>query len=619
MAKFVMKCPTCAQGGTDVYVSVDGGLFNSGLFAKKIVQCPHGHDINVKTDRMAVKTCPHCGNSVVYDQSKGESATCPVCQTKLNTLSDKMATVQIKCPQCGCEHTVAKDAADLECAVCGCKVDVQREIGKKKMREANAVSLIRYEGDNNTFVWKHPIEDFKLGSQLIVHDSQEALFFCGGEALDLFKGGTYTLTTENIPLLSAVYEVPSGEGTFHSEVYFINKTVHTGIKWGTSSRINMFDPVSGMHINIGAFGQYAMQVSDSKKLILKLVGTSDVFAHDYGKESKGTFDYIRSLIVSKVRTHFATVIKDKSWSILEIDGYLEELALGIKDKINPELEEYGLRMPEFFILNISTPEDSDDPKERENYKRMKQQFADRYLNVREEENKEAIALAAQKRRLVEAETEAKIRMMEAQVKAEGIRQEGFATADVQRAQGFTGRDIMQFDVQKAFAENIGNIGGGGSGIGDLIGLGAGLGMIGKVSQQVGNMMDGVMPESAPAAPAPAANPAEWTCSCGAEHQVGKFCNECGSAKPAPVETWDCPTCGNKGITGKFCGECGTKKPEPPAAWDCPTCGKKGITGKFCDECGTKKPEAPATWDCPDCGNKGIDAKFCPECGHKREE
>ena len=137
------------------------------------------------------------------------------------------------------------------------------------------VSVIKYEGDNSTFIWKHPIEDFNLGSQLIVHESQEAVFFLNGEALDTFGPGRHTLGTENLPILKKIYAFPTGGQTpFHAEVYFISNAVSMGMKWGTDSRVRFIDPMTGIPLDIGASGELNMRVSDSKKLLYKLVGTT---------------------------------------------------------------------------------------------------------------------------------------------------------------------------------------------------------------------------------------------------------------------------------------------------------------------------------------------------------
>ena len=143
---------------------------------------------------------------------------------------------------------------------------------KEHIKGDEFVSVIKYEGDNETLVWKYPIEDFNLGSQLIVHESQEAIFFRDGQALDLFGAGRYTLETQQLPLLEKLYQLPTDtDGAFHSEVYYINLATQMGIKWGTDSKVRLFDPASGVHIEIGASGEFNIRVADSRRLLLKVV------------------------------------------------------------------------------------------------------------------------------------------------------------------------------------------------------------------------------------------------------------------------------------------------------------------------------------------------------------
>ena len=598
MGEFVMRCPVCArENHEDVYVTV-----RSGLFRKKTAKCPRGHEFNIMADRITMRRCPHCGNEVAYDQALGNKALCPVCRTPLNTLGTNNQMVEVKCPQCGCLHTVSKGTATVVCSVCEMTIDVQRETDRQKMREKGMVSLIKYEGDNTTFVWKHPVEDFKFGSQLIVHDSQEALFFSGGEALDLFPGGSYTLTTENMPILNKVYKLPSGDGTFHSEVYFINKTVHTGLKWGTSNRIRMKDPLTGVFFSFGVNGQMNLHVSDSKRLLLKLVGTTDIFRHGESvDDTNAIFRYIRNVVVTKVRSEFTSVILDNHWDLFQIENFQEALADGIKARINTELANYGFEAPDFTILSISTPEDISDPTEAEkmeqdNWTRMKHSRGTAAAGVMMEQAKKEIAKAAQERELVEAETEARKRMIEAQGAAESAKYMGFAEAEILKAKGISEQERLGYGVQHQLAESIGQMGanGGGGGLGEMAGLGVGLGLM----SGIGNQMSGMMshfgqpagPASAPA-PTPIKPPAGWTCECGAAGNTGKFCSECGKPKPAPAAGWTCPNCGTADNRGKFCSECGAPKPAPaaPAEWTCPDCGTTGNTGKFCSECGKPRP------------------------------
>ena len=179
MAKFVIECPNCGK-----YTEA-----STGFFAKKRIDCVCGYTINVKTDKMASKECPHCGNMVIYDQSKGDQAKCPVSHQAINTMESMKNLVDFSCPSCSCKLTADKNAVSYTCPLCETHIDVQGQIAKEKVKNEGLASVIKYEGANDTFVWKHPIEDFNLGSQLIVHESQEAIFFKDGRALDLIGAG----------------------------------------------------------------------------------------------------------------------------------------------------------------------------------------------------------------------------------------------------------------------------------------------------------------------------------------------------------------------------------------------------------------------------------------------
>ena len=224
MAKFAIECTSCGK-----YAEA-----STGFFARKKIDCTCGNVINVKTDKLATRQCPHCGNQVVFDQSKSSIAKCPVCREKINTRDSINKVEEFSCAQCGVRLATVKSASRYMCPVCDHVNDVQERMMSEKIKKDGLASIIKYEGDNSTFVWKHPIEDFNYGSQLIVHESQEAIFFKDGQALDLFGPGRYTLETQQLPLIEKSYKLPTDtEGTFHAEVYFINKTVQMAIKWGT--------------------------------------------------------------------------------------------------------------------------------------------------------------------------------------------------------------------------------------------------------------------------------------------------------------------------------------------------------------------------------------------------
>ena len=217
--------------------------------------------------------------------------------------------------------------------------------------------VIKYEGNNQSFIYKYPQEDFNIGTQLIVHESQEAVFFRDGEALGSFGAGRHTLESQNLPYLKKTIKRLSGEEAFHCEVYFINLTTQLGIKWGTDSKIRMFDPISGLHLEIGASGTFNIKVVDGRRLLLKVVGTEKNFLQnqifDTSNCSVGNF---KGMIVSKVKTYLAKTIRENSINILEIDEHIEELSEILRVNINKILANYGMILPEFFISTIQTPD-----------------------------------------------------------------------------------------------------------------------------------------------------------------------------------------------------------------------------------------------------------------------
>lgn len=607
MAKFVIECPNCGRPAEA----------RTGFFAKKKIDCECGYTIDVLTDKLTTRVCPHCDSTFVYDQSVKGKVRCPACKSWVIPSEDDTKLVRIACEQCGIILLPTMTAETYTCPVCDHVNDVQRLLVQDKIKKDGLASIIRYEGDNNTLVWKHPIEDFNFGSQLIVHESQEAIFFQDGQALDLFGAGRYTLETQQLPILEKFYKLPTDtEGTFHSEVYFINKVVQMAIKWGTPEKLRFIDPLTGVPLELGASGEMNIQVSDSRRLLLKLVGTMKGIAWDSGDGlAKSLQSVFRPLITTAVKANLAGVIKDEAIDILEVDEKLELISERLREKLLPGFEEYGLTIPQFYVTTVVLPED--DP----NFKRIRELHtitlqtrviqaeavvktaeaqAQAQYRVAEEQSAAAIESAHREAVMQKQTTETEVaraaaerRVIEAQAEAQAQRMAGLTEAEIMAAKGYTEKDVIQADVQKAYAESIGNMGpaisagGGSAGImGDLLGLGVGMAAAGVVAPQIGEMMQGFkMPAQAPAAPA------------------------------APVASgWDCPACGTKNVQSRFCPDCGAKKPERDVSWDCPVCGEKDIASNFCPTCGAKRPSS--AWDCPECGMKGISSKFCPNCGHR---
>ena len=618
MSKFVIECPNCGKFAEA----------KTGFFARKKIDCACGYTINVRTDKLAGRECPHCGNMVVFDQSKGEKALCPVCHEPINTMAEKSNTVEFSCAQCGIRLRTSKAAATYTCPVCDCVNDVAERVATEKIKKDGLASIIKYEGDNETLVWKHPIEDFNFGSQLIVHESQEAIFFRDGQALDLFGAGRYTLQTQQLPLLEKIYKLPTDtEGTFHSEVYFVNLATQMGVKWGTDSKVRLFDPASGLHIELGASGEFNIRVTDSRKLLLKVVGTTGGLGQEQLLGIGNGKGFFRSMVMTQVKSYLAQTIKENAINILEIDEHLMALSGALRERINAALDEYGLTMPEFYVSRIVTPDD--DP----NFRRMKEQYAEQYLLVRQEGIRKAEAEAAADRKAVEAQTAARMKIIGAQGEAEALKIQKQAEAEAYRMQAeaeaaemrMKGYTYQQETSRQVGMEAMKNVLGGGTNaagaLGDLAGLGVSLGAMGSV---IGMTKDALNPMTQDAAQMGAAVGAAvavgWDCPvCGHKNITTNFCPDCGGKKPEAKTGWDCAQCGTKNIQSRFCPNCGAKKPEGSNGWICPECGTKDILSKFCPNCGARKPEEKHGWICPECGTENIMTNFCPNCGRKKDE
>lgn len=435
------------------------------------------------------------------------------------------------------------------------------------------IDVIKYEGGNETFVYKHPVEDFNAGTQLIVHESQEAVFFRDGKAMDRFGAGKYTLDTESLPLMKTFFKkVASGPSQFHAEVYFINLATIMDVKWGTASKIRMYDAATGMHLELGAFGSFNIRIADSGKVLLKIVGTElglkkeDILGSS-GYTTASVSGKFRALVMTKVKSFLPKAIRENNIDILEVDEHLDDISEYIRKELNVVFEKYGLTIPEFFVTNVTTPDD--DP----NFRRLKQQHAERYLKVQEERIRLAEAEAKRGRVIVEAETEAEVKIIGVKAEEEATRRMAYAEAEKERAMGLAHADALKAMggnyqqetarvVGKAAAENEGSGAGGvGSAVSGVVQAGVGIGAAVAVGKTTVGIVKEVMEDMTnPAIQAPIYNSMEWKCpSCGQEGNDGKFCKNCGAEKLKDIGLWTCSTCGQEGNDGKFCKNCGNKR------------------------------------------------------------
>lgn len=370
-------------------------------------------------------------------------------------------------------------------------------------------SVIKNDGPADVLYWKFQGEDFRTGSQLIVSESEEALFVRDGVIYETFSGGKFTLTTNNYPFIDKIRAFFSGGvNSFNCKVYFVNKADLLELKWGTDAPISLRDPIWSIATKIQGRGSYTVRVKDSKKFVLKFVGSNaQIVTPDLIRQQ------FRSAINQKIKTLIGKSILTSGMEILTTIADLEAFAETLRPGFADVLDEYGIELVNIYIAGLEIPEG--DP--------------------------------------------GRIKLEEA---AANRAQMTMLGNDWQRVQG---RDIMM-----AMAGNEGTAGtAAGMGAGMGMGMAAG-GAFGAVASSVfAPFTNPTQPEPGSSAPsvsrfAPKSSPSASgvTFECPSCHTklsgTMKFCPECGTK----IETKQafCTSCGAQLSQGaKFCGECGAKQ------------------------------------------------------------
>ena len=201
----------------------------------------------------------------------------------------------------------------------------------------------------DTMVWRFERRDnaIKYGAKLTVREGQSAVFVNEGMIADVFGPGLYELQTNNMPIMTTLQHWDHGfSSPFKCEVYFVNTTRFNDQKWGTKNPIMFRDAEFGP-VRIRAFGTYSMRVSDPGKFLKEIVGTDGEFT------SNEISEQIRNVIVQQLGQVLASA------NVAVLDMAANTLALGklITDQIGPKIDDYGLSLPEFYIENVSLPQE----------------------------------------------------------------------------------------------------------------------------------------------------------------------------------------------------------------------------------------------------------------------
>ena len=186
--------------------------------------------------------------------------------------------------------------------------------------------------------------DFRLGSQLIVRESQVAVFFRDGRALDVFGPGRHTLTTANIPLLiNLLGPLFSGRSPFTAEVYFVSTREFVDLKWGTPDPIVVRNPGMGLGVVLlQGHGAFAVQVRDPQLFVNKIVGVQRLY------ETERIVGYLRSILVSKL----ADVVGNFNRPVVDLAGFFEELGAAVRAKAQEDFGALGLDLKAFYVQSL---------------------------------------------------------------------------------------------------------------------------------------------------------------------------------------------------------------------------------------------------------------------------
>ncbi len=380
--------------------------------------------------------------------------------------------------------------------------------------------------NDTVYAWRFPGNELSTWTQLLVHESQEAVLYRSGAVDGPFGAGRHVLKTENIPVLKNLLNLPFGRSPFTAEIWYVNKAIPLDVKWGTREPIRLKDPEYKVMIPITAHGQYGIQIEDSRKFLIKLVGAMPSFNQEQMS------DYFRGVILTVAKTVIAQEIVKNKIPILEIATQLTELSEAIKSNLKETLDEFGLKLVNFYVSHIDVQEG--DPS---------------ILKLRD-----ALAKKA-----------------EMDIVGYTYQQERSLNA-FEGAAGYT-----------AATNGLEGAGVGNAVMGSAIGMGLGVGMGVPMGQSFGQQF------TQHAAPAFSAQ--STTIICGkCQSPVppnAKFCPGCGSAAQAiePL-TVSCGGCGvPQPIAAAFCSNCAA-----PLKAACDSCGVPlAAHAKFCGSCG--KPRA----------------------------
>jgi len=337
------------------------------------------------------------------------------------------------------------------------------------------INVLKYDGPNNVLVWKwrpkndgKRQEELRLGTQLVVNQSQQAVFIHGGQIADVFEAGTHTLSTQNLPILSGLIGLAfAGQSPFKAEVYFFNKAVAMDNKFGLIP-FNMIEPNFRVPIPVTSRGSFAVKIKDIRAFLSQIIGTVPDF------EAITLKNYFRGVITEQIKTAIVKISREQNLSPLELEAIVIDVSDAVKGIISETLAKYGLYLEMFNIEAIPiVDEDESVKKVVADYQRlMSQDMEERMTLKRRAENLEIYKI------------------------------------------------IRSFDTTEKAAENIG---GGDGGAGGIVSMMIGLGIAQPLAEQIANIMrNNVMPNTQLSAKMTPDEFDKWMNILNKQHKEGKL-------------------------------------------------------------------------------------------------
>ena len=213
------------------------------------------------------------------------------------------------------------------------------------------MDVIQYQDPTgNTMVSRWPSSGtsaIRFGSQLIVEESQQAVFFRDGKALDTFGPGRHTLQTQNVPILASVFGIPfGGQSPFQAAVFFVSTKTFMDLKWGTKEPVIFRDHDLAM-VRLRAFGKFAVRINNAQVFVNTVVGSRGLYTSD------GVEEYFRDFIVARLND----VLGENLTSIFDLAKLYDELAMALKARVADDFGKYGIELVDLFLGAITPPEE----------------------------------------------------------------------------------------------------------------------------------------------------------------------------------------------------------------------------------------------------------------------